>query len=135
MGVVYRARDEVLDREVAIKLIRREAAGDEEVRHRFLREARLAAAINHSGVATLYEAGETEGDDDDLTQLYLASELVSGCSLEAELQKGPLAVDRVIGIADLGVHAEGADLRGDQMDVLPAEVENGDRIMVHGRGI
>ena len=65
MGVVYRARDEVLDREVAIKLIRPEAAGDEEVRHRFLREARLAAAINHPGVATLFEAGEAEIDTDD----------------------------------------------------------------------
>ena len=127
MGVVYRARDEVLDREVAIKLIRREAAGDEEVRHRFLREARLAAAINHSGVATLYEAGETEGDgDDDVTQLYLASELVSGCSLEAELQKGPLAVDRVIGI---GVQLAEALSAAHQLGIVHRDIKPSNLMM------
>jgi tetratricopeptide (TPR) repeat protein/tRNA A-37 threonylcarbamoyl transferase component Bud32 len=98
MGVVYRARDTVLEREVALKLIRPEVAGDEEVRNRFLREARLAAAINHPGVATLYEAGEAEPDGDGEAQLYLASELVAGKSLDSVLHDGPLPVDRVIEI-------------------------------------
>ncbi len=121
MGVVYRARDEVLDREVAIKLIRPEAAGDDEVRHRFLREARLAAAINHSGVATLYEAGETEADgDDDVTQLFLASELVSGRSLEAELQKGPLPIDRVI---DIGVQLAEALAAAHELGIVHRDIK------------
>ncbi len=100
MGVVYRARDSVLEREVALKLIRTEVAGEDELRHRFLREARLAAAINHPGVATLFEAGEAEPDGEGAPQLFLASELVEGQSLEEILREGPLPVDRVI---DLGL--------------------------------
>lgn len=83
MGVVYRARDTVLEREVALKLIRTEVAGEDELRHRFLREARLAAAINHHGVATLYEAGEAEAEEGGAPQLFLASELVEGRSRDA----------------------------------------------------
>ncbi len=100
MGVVCRARDTVLEREVALKLIRTAVAGEDEVRHRFLREARLAAAINHPGVATLYEAGEAEPDGEGTPQLFLASELVEGQSLEEILRDGPLPVARVI---DLGL--------------------------------
>ncbi|HSO21251.1 MAG TPA: protein kinase, partial [Chondromyces sp.] len=96
MGVVYRARDEVLEREVALKLIRAEAAGDAEVRRRFLREARLAAAINHPGVAILYEAGEAVPEGETEPQLYLASELVQGRSLERVLGDGPLDVVRAV---------------------------------------
>ena len=93
MGVVYRARDTVLEREVALKLIRTELAGEDELRHRFLREARLAASINHPGVATLFEAGEAEPDGEGAPQLFLASELVEGRSLEEILRDGPLPVD------------------------------------------
>ena len=100
MGVVYRARDDVLDREVALKLIRPRAAGETELRQRFLREARLAAAISHPGVATLYEAGEASPGGEYSGQLFLASELVAGESLEAMLQRGPMPVVDVI---DLGV--------------------------------
>ncbi len=125
MGEVFLARDEVLDREIALKLIRRDVAGDTEIRHRFLREARLAAAINHSGVATLYEAGETEpGSDGEQTQLYLASELVDGSSLEEILRDGVLPLDRVV---DLGIQlaeALGAahDLGIVHRDIKPSNV-------------
>ena len=100
MGVVYRARDNVLERDVALKLIRPEVAGDAEVRHRFLREARLAASINHPGVATLFEAGEAIPDGDDDPQLYFASELVQGESLEQLMREGVFPQKRVV---DLGV--------------------------------
>ena len=100
MGVVYRARDEVLEREVALKLIRPDAAGDDEARKRFLREARLAASINHQGVATLFEAGEAVPDGEDEPQLFFASELVDGHSLDQLLGDGVISPDRV---ADLGV--------------------------------
>ena len=74
MGVVYRASDTVLEREVALKLIRTQVAGEEELRHRFLREARLAASINHPGVAMLYEAGEADPDGEGQPQhCYLGS--------------------------------------------------------------
>ncbi len=100
MGVVYRARDEVLEREVALKLIRPAVAGDDEVRHRFLREARLAASINHQGVATLFEAGEAAPQGDDQPQLFFASELVEGRSLDELMHDGAISSERVV---DLGV--------------------------------
>ncbi len=120
MGVVYRARDEVLEREVALKLIRPLAAGDEEVRHRFLREARLAASINHAGVATLYEAGEGAPDETEATQLFFASELVEGRSLEALLHDGPLPVESVI---DLGVQLAEALEAAHELDIVHRDIK------------
>ncbi|MEE4271139.1 MAG: protein kinase [Thermoanaerobaculales bacterium] len=93
MGVVYRARDPVLDRVVALKLIRPELARETRNRERFLRECRAAATINHPGVATIYEAGET---DDGL--LFLASELVDGETLKEIVDRGALPSDEVISL-------------------------------------
>jgi len=72
MGEVYAALDRRLDRRVALKLIRRERSTDRERRKRFLSEASIAAKIHHPRVATIFEAGESDG------QLYLAMELVEG---------------------------------------------------------
>ena len=63
MGVVYRARDRVLGRDVALKLVRPEHAGDASARQRFLREARAAATLSHAGIAAVYEAGEAAADE------------------------------------------------------------------------
>lgn len=119
MGVVYRARDPVLEREVALKLIRPELAGVSKNRARFLRECRAAATISHPGVATIYEAGET---DDGL--LFLASELVDGETLNEIVDRGALPADEVV---DLGIqladaleaaHAKGAVHR----DIKPSNL-------------
>jgi tetratricopeptide (TPR) repeat protein/tRNA A-37 threonylcarbamoyl transferase component Bud32 len=97
MGVVYRARDRVLQRDVALKLIRLERAGDAEARRRFLREARAAAVLNHTGIAAVYEAGEArvEGLGEE-PQLYLAEELVEGETLAARVRRGPLPVEEAM---------------------------------------
>jgi len=93
MGVVYRARDTLLHRDVALKLIRPELAGEARNRSRFLRECRAAATINHPGVATIYEAGETEDG-----RLFLASELVEGETLKDKVGRGALPPTEVIEI-------------------------------------
>jgi hypothetical protein len=72
MGAVYAARDEVLDRLVALKVLPSAHEDDPERRTRLLREARSAAALSHANVATVYEAGEGEGI------VFLAMELVTG---------------------------------------------------------
>src|ERR671925_2223185 len=77
MGVVYRAVQVSLGRPVALKLIAPELAADPAFRERFLRESRLAAAIDHGNVLPIYEAGEHDG------QLFLAMRFVQGSDLKA----------------------------------------------------
>ncbi|MDX6662565.1 MAG: eukaryotic-like serine/threonine-protein kinase [Solirubrobacterales bacterium] len=88
-GTVYRAWDERLEREVAVKAFVGRGAGDARV----LREAQAAARLNHPGIVTLYELGE------DGSRTYLVSELVAGATLAARSREGSLS-DREI--AEIG---------------------------------
>ncbi len=81
MGVVYRARDEGLEREVAIKVMRVESA-DVEARARFLREARAAARLQHPNIITVYELGEHGGAP------FMAMELLDGVDLQRAIEGG-----------------------------------------------
>jgi serine/threonine protein kinase len=92
MGDVFAAFDETLGRTVAVKVIRSDRV-HEEARKRFWREARAAAACNHSNICHVHEAGEQDG------QLYIAMELLEGESLEQKLRNGTIAVDEAVGIA------------------------------------
>jgi serine/threonine protein kinase len=92
MGVVYLAHDMRLSRTVAIKAINREYSGSPEVRARLLNEAKMAAALSHPGIATIYALEEINGE------LYLACEYVPGAPLRALVESGPLPIDEVIDI-------------------------------------
>ncbi len=83
MGVVYAARDERLDRTVALKMIRGE--NDDTSRKRLWREARAAAGISHPNICQLYEVDETDGG------LVMAMELLAGEPLGARVARGPLS--------------------------------------------
>src|SRR5580693_726991 len=72
MGEVYRAQDERLGREVAIKVLRREAVADPDRQRRFALEARAAGTLNHPNILTVYDVGIDEGVP------YIVTELVSG---------------------------------------------------------
>src|SRR5205814_2440775 len=72
MGVVFRARDETLHRDVALKLPSTNALADGEPRKQILREARAASALNHPHICTIYEVGEVDG------QPYIAMEYIPG---------------------------------------------------------
>jgi len=96
MGVVYVAEDERLRRTVAIKLLHEDVAADRERRSRFLREARLAASINHAAIATIYEVGESDG------RVFIAMEFVQGTPLRglmSESKAAGMPVARVLRIA------------------------------------
>jgi protein kinase-like protein len=90
MGVVYAARDERLGRTVALKALPPEYTSDKRHRDRLAREARAAAAFTHEAIATVFALEEIDGD------LYIASELVEGETLRAELGRGPVPVDRLL---------------------------------------
>jgi serine/threonine-protein kinase len=93
MGMVFRATDLRLRRQVAIKILPDAFSQDPEWRSRFLREARLAAAVNHPNVATVYEAGEDGG------RMFLALELVRGVSLRSRLAAGRIPLSETARIA------------------------------------
>src|SRR5215213_7748849 len=88
MATVYRARDLKLDREVAIKLLADNFAGDEEVRRRFSREARLAAKLDHPNVVQVFDVGE---DDD---RPYIVMEYVDGGTVADRLGRRGRALAR-----------------------------------------
>jgi len=93
MGVVYRAKDLQLGRTVALKLLSEEYAKLHEQRQMILAEARIAAALNHPGVTTIYEVGEHEG------RPFIAMELVAGKTMRALLQEGAFEPRRLIRFA------------------------------------
>ena len=92
MGIVYAARDERLERIVAVKTMS-SPASDETARKRFWREARAAASVNHPNICQIHEIGEDEGT------LFIAMELLEGESLADRLRRGPMTVAEAIPIA------------------------------------
>jgi serine/threonine protein kinase/tetratricopeptide (TPR) repeat protein len=130
MGIVFSARDEKLDRVLAVKVIG-PAGGDGSAVKRFWREARAAAAVNHPNICQIYEVGEHEGT------LFIAMELLEGDALSTRLAEGALPPNRAVPIA-LGIlsalealHARGLVHR----DLKPSNVfltEHGVKLLDFG---
>src|SRR5205823_2117481 len=119
MGVVYRAFDPRLKRNVALKLVAPALAEDEAFRERFLRESELAASLEHPNVVPIHEAGEVGG------QLYLVMRYVEGSDLKALLGKeGVLEPARALVIcAQVAGALDAAHERGlVHRDVKPSNV-------------
>jgi Tol biopolymer transport system component len=102
MGVVWRAQDVTLDREVAIKILPPEFAADVERLARFEREAKALASLNHPNIAAIYGFHESQG------VRFLAMELVLGDDLSRRIARGPLPLDEALDAARqvaAGLHA------------------------------
>ncbi len=103
MGEVYRARDEQLDRDIAIKVLPAATFDNPTARARLMREARAAAALNHPNICTVHEVGEADG------QAYIAMELVEGQTLNDRLTAGALPAEQTVRygvqLADALAHA------------------------------
>ncbi len=117
MGLVFRAWDARLHREVAIKMLHDdyEMPG---MRERFLQEARAASALNHPNICTIFDIGEQDGDP------YLVMELLEGETLKEKISRGALPADEIVRygqeVADAlsAAHAKGIVHR----DVKPANI-------------
>jgi serine/threonine protein kinase len=90
MGVVYRARDEVLHRDVALKVVTRTAEVDQSTSQNLLHEARASSALSHPNICTIYEVGETSGE------LYIVMELVEGKTLRSLIGDTGLPVESAL---------------------------------------
>jgi serine/threonine-protein kinase len=93
MGAVYKARDARLQRDVALKVIRSDDAGDRLWRARFDAEARAIARLSHPHVVAVYDVGDENGIP------YMVSELMEGGSLAGRLARGPLPLHEALGFA------------------------------------
>jgi len=93
MAVVFRARDERLQRRVALKILSPALAPDDEFRHRFIRESRAAAAVDDPHIIPVFEAGEARG------ALFIAMRYVPGGDVRALMRQArPLAPERALAI-------------------------------------
>src|SRR2546426_7293457 len=118
MGVVYRARDERLGRDVALKILSGDALESGSARLRFIREAQLAATLNHPNIVTIYEVEEADGYH------FIAMELVEGENLRARIARGPLDLEELVRIGvDVADARDAAHALGlIHRDIKPANI-------------
>jgi len=108
MGVVYRAHDEVLERDVALKVVREGTLVGKSSRENLLHEARAASALSHPNICTIHEVGEVGGE------LYMVMELIEGRPLSALIGRAALPVESILRygaqIACALAHAHGRNI-------------------------
>ncbi len=125
MGIVYRARHVLIDRVVAVKLIRPDLRGETHLRAWMLREARAANRVDHAHIIDIHDIGET-----DEGALYLVMEFLIGTPLSSELAKGPMPIQRAVDI----IEQMGAALsRAHDLGVVHRDLKS-DNILLTARG-
>ncbi len=125
MGVVYRARHVLIDRVVALKLIRPDLRGETHLRAWMLREARAANRVDHAHIIDIHDIGETEEGE-----LYLVMEYLVGTALSSELAKGPMALSRGVDVLEQMCAALG---RAHDLGVVHRDLKS-DNILLSTRG-
>jgi eukaryotic-like serine/threonine-protein kinase len=125
MGVVYRARHVLIDRVVAVKLIRPDLRGETHLRAWMLREARAANRVDHAHIIDIHDIGETED-----SELYLVMEYLVGTSLSSELARGPMPLARS---ADVLEQMCAALARAHDLGVVHRDLKS-DNILLTTRG-
>ena len=119
MGTIYKARDERLDRFVALKFLPPYFSTKQELKVRFIQEAKAAAALDHANICTVYEIGEAPGG-----QLFISMPSYEGETLRDKIDRGPLDIDEAIvyarQIAEGLAHAHAAGII--HRDIKPANL-------------
>lgn len=125
MGVVYRARHVLIERIVALKLIRPDLKEETHLRAWMLREARAANRVDHAHIVDIHDVGETEEGE-----LYLVMEYLLGRSLASEIAKGPMPIARAVDILEQMIAALS---RAHDLGVIHRDLKS-DNIMLTVRG-
>jgi tetratricopeptide (TPR) repeat protein/tRNA A-37 threonylcarbamoyl transferase component Bud32 len=132
MGVVYKARDRKLDRDVALKFLPQQWSHDEGAKQRFVREAQAASATHHPNICIVHDIGTADDG-----QLFIVMGYYDGPTLKQRLEAGPLAIDEALDVATqvadglAKAHAQGVVHR----DIKPGNLiltEDGVRIVDFG---
>jgi eukaryotic-like serine/threonine-protein kinase len=125
MGVVYRAHDEQLERDVALKVLSAGMLADEGARKRFRKEALALAKLNHPNVAMVFEFGSEGGLD------YLVTEYIPGVTLDAKISHNPLSLKEII---DLGTQLAQGLAAAHQQGIVHRDLKPGNlRLTPDGR--
>ena len=119
MGVVYRARDAKLGRDVAIKTLPEDVAADPERLARFEREARMLAALNHPNIATVYGFEQADATH------FLTMEVVEGATLADRIERGPIPLEQALPLfVQIAEGLEAAHAKGIiHRDLKPANIK------------
>jgi eukaryotic-like serine/threonine-protein kinase len=125
MGVVYRARHVLIDRVVALKLIRPDLRGETHLRAWMIREARAANRVDHAHIIDIHDIGETEEGE-----LYLVMEYLVGTALSADLAKGPMPLARSVDILE---QMAAALARAHDLGVIHRDLKS-DNILLTAKG-
>ena len=125
MGVVYRARHILIDRVVAVKLIRPDLRGETHLRAWMLREARAANRVDHAHIIDIQDIGET-----DEGELYLVMEYLVGTPLSQAVNRGPFSMRRAVDVVEQMIAALA---RAHDLGVVHRDLKS-DNILLTSRG-
>jgi hypothetical protein len=126
MGIVYRARHVLIDRIVAVKLIRPDLRGETHLRAWMLREARAANRVDHAHIIDIHDIGETDDGE-----LYLVMEYLVGTPLSTEIGRGPMPIQRAVDILE----QMGAALaRAHDLGVVHRDLKSDNILLTHRGG-